>query len=169
MYTLGQAEKATGRRKSTILNAINKGRISAKKDEQGHWQIDPAELHRVYPPDSSNSTKNSTSNDIEPHETGNEIIELRVQNEALRERISDKDKTIGDLEAGRERERRQLESAIDDLRSDRDHWREQAERHTRLLADMREKADKDAEAAQKAQQALEEEKRRGFLRRLFGG
>ena len=39
---------ATGRTKPTILRAIQLGKISAQKDEHGGWQIDPAELHRVY-------------------------------------------------------------------------------------------------------------------------
>lgn len=51
MYTLGQAATATGRRKSTLLNAIKTGKISARKNDLGVWEIDPAELHRVYPPD----------------------------------------------------------------------------------------------------------------------
>ena len=162
--TLGEAAKATGMTKPTILNAIRKGRISAKKDERGHWQIEPVELHRVYEPVSSNSlTKDKTLR----HETVNETRVLEVQLEALQQQLDSERKTMADLEAGRERERQQLESAIDDLRTDRDHWREQAERHTRLLADMREQAEKDAEAAQKAQ-TLEEEKRRRFWRRLFG-
>lgn len=49
-YTLGQAAKATGLSKPTLSDAIKKGRISASKDDFGRYQIDPAELHRVYPP-----------------------------------------------------------------------------------------------------------------------
>ena len=52
-YTLGQAAKATGRTKAAISQAIAAHRISATKDDVGRWQIDPAELHRVYPPISS--------------------------------------------------------------------------------------------------------------------
>ncbi len=50
MYTLGTAAKAAGKSKSTILRAIQNGVISATKGPQGNYQIDPAELHRVYPP-----------------------------------------------------------------------------------------------------------------------
>jgi hypothetical protein len=50
VYTLGDAAKATGKSKATISKAIKSGRISATKDETGTFQIDPAELHRVYPP-----------------------------------------------------------------------------------------------------------------------
>jgi hypothetical protein len=49
-YTLGQAAKASGRSKTAIAQAITDGRISATKDDVGRWQIDPSELHRVYPP-----------------------------------------------------------------------------------------------------------------------
>ena len=49
-YTLGQAAKATGKQKSTILDAIRAGRLSATRDDKKQWQIDPAELHRVYAP-----------------------------------------------------------------------------------------------------------------------
>ncbi len=49
-YTLGEAARACGRTKPTLLSAINKGRLSASRDERGQWQIDPAELARVYPP-----------------------------------------------------------------------------------------------------------------------
>jgi hypothetical protein len=36
--------------KSTVLRAIKAGRISGTKDEQCEWHVEPAELHRVYPP-----------------------------------------------------------------------------------------------------------------------
>lgn len=48
-YTLGAAAKETGKSKSTIKRAIEKGRLSANKNEKGEWKIDPAELRRVYP------------------------------------------------------------------------------------------------------------------------
>lgn len=49
-YTLGQAAKATGKDRATISRAIKSGKVSAEKDAHGQWAIDPAELHRVYPP-----------------------------------------------------------------------------------------------------------------------
>ncbi len=50
MYTIATAAAAVGRNKTAILRAINAGKISAAQDENGEWQIDPAELHRIYPP-----------------------------------------------------------------------------------------------------------------------
>jgi excisionase family DNA binding protein len=49
-YTLATAAAACGVNKSTILRAIKAGKISAVRDEHGQWQVEPAELHRVYPP-----------------------------------------------------------------------------------------------------------------------
>lgn len=48
-YTLGAAARATGMSKPTIARAIQKGRLSATRSDDGGYVIDPAELHRVYP------------------------------------------------------------------------------------------------------------------------
>lgn len=48
MYTLGEAAKATGRSKSTILRALQDGRLQGTKDENGRYQIDPTELREVF-------------------------------------------------------------------------------------------------------------------------
>jgi hypothetical protein len=50
VYSLKQAGEATGRSKPSILRAIQTGKISARKSEMGEWEIEPAELHRVYRP-----------------------------------------------------------------------------------------------------------------------
>ena len=50
VYSLSEAAKATGMTRQGVLAAIRKGRVSGKKNEIGEWEIDPAELHRVYAP-----------------------------------------------------------------------------------------------------------------------
>jgi len=50
MYTIASAAAAVGRNKTAILRAIANGRIPVAKDDNGEVQIDPVELHRVYPP-----------------------------------------------------------------------------------------------------------------------
>ncbi len=47
-YTLSQAAEATGKNKATIQRAIKSGKISAKKNDSGAYEIDPSELHRVF-------------------------------------------------------------------------------------------------------------------------
>jgi hypothetical protein len=48
--SLNQAARESKRSKATLLEAIRAGRLSAAKDDQGRYQIDPAELFRVYLP-----------------------------------------------------------------------------------------------------------------------
>ncbi len=95
--TLGEAAKTTGKAKSTILRAIKNGIISAKKGPNGAYQIDPAELTRVFEPNvSENTQQNDTQRFIEHSET------LRLKLEIL--------------EAERTRERDHMQATIDDLR-----------------------------------------------------
>jgi excisionase family DNA binding protein len=49
MLTLGKAAKLAGVGKSTLARAIAAGRLSATKTEAGTYEIDTAELARVYP------------------------------------------------------------------------------------------------------------------------
>jgi hypothetical protein len=48
-YSLKQAGEATGRTKPTSLCAAQIGKISAKKNELGEWELELSGLHRVYP------------------------------------------------------------------------------------------------------------------------
>jgi hypothetical protein len=50
MYNLATAAAAVGRNKNAILRAIEAGKIPVSQDANGDMQIDPADLHRVYPP-----------------------------------------------------------------------------------------------------------------------
>jgi hypothetical protein len=115
-YTLGEAAKATGKSKATISKAIKVGRISAMKGETGAFQIDPAELHRVYPPTVSHGHNETPIQPQGNTENLGFVKELQARLEAAHERLADK------------------ETVISDLREDRDRWRQQA---TALLADQR--------------------------------
>lgn len=48
MLSMGQAARETGVSKATIHRAIKSGRLSALRQDDGSYQIDPAELFRVY-------------------------------------------------------------------------------------------------------------------------
>jgi hypothetical protein len=50
MYNLATAAAAVGRNKNAILRAIQTGKIPANQDANGEIQIDPADLHCIYPP-----------------------------------------------------------------------------------------------------------------------
>ena len=58
-YSLSEAATACGLYKSTILRSIKAGRLTGTKDALGQWRIEPAELHRVYPPAGSNGAQNN--------------------------------------------------------------------------------------------------------------
>jgi hypothetical protein len=65
--TLKQAANETGKTKQGIQQAIKNGRISAGKDSKGEWEIDPAELFRVYPPVNKIDTNRLTEIDSTLH------------------------------------------------------------------------------------------------------
>lgn len=101
MYSLKQAAEAVGRGKPAILKAIKSGRISAQKDAFGQWQIEPVELHRVYPAVTGNGSGTTTG---EREETPKEVSDVGAEAVALRERLlADKDALIADLRNERDR------------------------------------------------------------------
>lgn len=99
-YTLSKAAVATGKNKATIQRAIKSGKISAIKNSSGAYEIDPSELHRVYPATAQRVAQHDISNDTQHADKNNETIKLKLDL----------------LEAERERERDQLQATIDDLR-----------------------------------------------------
>jgi len=119
-YTLGTAAKATGMSRTAILRAIGKSKISAKKNDHGEWDIDPAELHRVYPqkqPDTG--TDNSTIETPENTRLAAENAEMKVKLDAAEQRMRDKDAVIDDLRGRLDREseeRRKLTAILTDQR-----------------------------------------------------
>ena len=144
-YTLGEAAKATGKSKPTIQEQIKKGRISAVKDDLGRYQIDPAELHRIYPP-------------VQKEEPETE--------QSLTGRLADKEAEIKALQARLEaisELKGRIERECEDLREDRNHWRLQA----RALPPPKSEIGDTLPVQEAAAQELTAPKK-GFLRRLFG-
>lgn len=108
-YTLGEAAKATGKAKSTILRAIKNGTVSASKGPKGSYQIDPAELHRVFEPNGArNVLQNATQPLIEQAEHNGGTADLRLEHAR---------KDLDREKQERERERDQMQTTIDDLRA----------------------------------------------------
>ena len=137
-YTLGEAAKATGKSKAAISRAIKNGSMSAEKQDNGSYKIDPAELHRVYP--AVRAKQETQPFSVNPGETG-ELRELQARLEAAEQRLRDKDNVIDDL-------RRRLDAESEERR------RTQAVL-TGLLTDQREKREQAPE------------RKRGFWRKLF--
>jgi hypothetical protein len=49
-FDLASAAAATGVAKSSVLRAIKAGRISATRDDNGRWHVEPVELFKIFPP-----------------------------------------------------------------------------------------------------------------------
>jgi excisionase family DNA binding protein len=118
MVTLGEAARLTGLGKTTLARAIKAGRLSATRTDLGSYQIDPAELARVYPfPAPTGATAaatgplvhHATPNAPQTGETPDATLALEAQIAGLR---------VSEL----------LRRQLDDVREDRDRWRGQAER-----------------------------------------
>lgn len=109
MAGLGLREAATeaGVSKSTIFRAIKSGRLSASRDDDGNFAIDPAELFRVYPQGGPEvAPQRPEAQQMKQTET----TDLRIRNATLQ----------AELEAAR--------SMLEEARADRDRWAAQAER-----------------------------------------
>jgi hypothetical protein len=117
MLSLSEAAKSVGVAKSTIWRSIKCGRISASRTVTGTYQVDAAELFRVFPAIEVNGAVKQVATPRERPETA----ALEAQLTAL--------KDIGCL----------LREQLEDLRKDRDAWRGQAESNQRLLVDDRQR------------------------------
>jgi excisionase family DNA binding protein len=114
-YTLGTAARATGVSKSTVYRAIKAGRISASRADSGDYAIDPAELHRVFPPLDSEETRSGAG--PMGGQTSPAGGELALKNARLEAEIA-ATALVSEL----------LRRQLDETRQDRDHWRGQAQR-----------------------------------------
>lgn len=145
MLTLGEAAKEVGKSKTTLTRAINAGRLSAKRLDDGSYQIDPSELFRVYDLATPETVAQPSNGEVrDPAETpdNSKVVEM------LREQIEL-------IQTERERERRQLTDRIDELNQEREDWKTQASNQTLLL-----KHEQDVR--------IEEQGGRGWFARIFG-
>ena len=116
--SLNQAAKTCGRAKSTLLDAIKKGRLSAIKTANGHYEIDPSELHRAFP--------FSAPAHLEPHSDRTPVPQPTPTENHQNTK-------------GLEREVELLREMLDKAEVNAEHWRKMAERQQALLEDKRPK------------------------------
>lgn len=101
MLSLSEAATAAGIAKSTLWRAVKSGRISAVRTVTGTYQVDPAELFRVFPAVAKNVDMKQAATAMEP----GVVPALEAQISALKE--------VGSL----------LKEQLEDTRKDRDAWR----------------------------------------------
>lgn len=131
MLSLREAAQLCGRGKSTIQTAIKEGKLSAGRNEKGGYQIDPSELHRVFPfslssdgtwdradrtePDinlASDSSRPMVSRSVRNvvNGTGRDVSEAELRVKHLEELLQAE-------RAGREDLKQALQARVDDLQT----------------------------------------------------
>jgi excisionase family DNA binding protein len=129
LITPGQAAELTGKHRSTIIRAIDRGHVSATRDEFGHHLIDPAELERVYGSLRSPTERDATRDDAEERDaTPLRVAALEREVELLREMLAEARSTS-------ERDRRSFEEERTFLRGMLEKQAEQV----KLLTDERQR------------------------------
>lgn len=133
MLSMGQAARAAGVSKTSIHRAIKSGKLSASREADASYKIDPAELFRVYVPGKPVLEQAVTASaapvtalgpllaGLGTHPAGSGTLALDVEIRMLRELVQS--------------ERLRADAAA----CDRDAWRRQAEATQRLLVDARPK------------------------------
>lgn len=113
MLSLLEAATRTDKTKPTILKAIKRGRLSARKDDNGQWQIDPAELFRVYPPVND---QGSTGETRVPAVEAVELEAVRRERDQLQASVEDLRRRLDASEQERRDMTRQLTALLTDQR-----------------------------------------------------
>jgi excisionase family DNA binding protein len=116
--SLREAAQQVGLNKSTIFRAIKAGRMSAQRADTGDYEIDAAELFRVFEPriEARPVARASMRQDASGVSV-EEATELRIRAERLEAQLA----ALRDV---LDAEKRRAE----DLRGERDRWAAQAER-----------------------------------------
>jgi hypothetical protein len=112
--SLGEAAKETGKNKSIISRAIKSGKMSAQKNEDGHYSIDPAELFRVFPKGSEQQLQKEEKQQQATHDS-NSSNTLRVKELELEVKFLDKEKNL-------------IQEQIKKTEQERDDWKQQAQK-----------------------------------------
>ena len=99
--TLSEVARQAGMSKSTLSRLVKKGRITAEKQENGEFRIDPSELDRL-------AELRSSVRSVQRVKTGTDAV-LQREIDLLHEMLLDKERTI------------------QDLRTERDDWKKQAQ------------------------------------------
>lgn len=123
-----EAAEAVGVSKSAIRRKIQSGKLSASRNDNNEYEIDPAELSRAYPNWSPDAPKRSDALPSGEAKglSGNEIKALKREIEVLGEKIEKENEE-------RRRERDQAQAEIDRLNSQLEKAQDLAAGQLRLL------------------------------------
>lgn len=178
--TLGQAAKKAGISKPSLSAAIKKGRLSAYKNESGTYEIDPAELFRVYPP-KANTNGLDESNSLPETNPKNIPVSYR-KDETLALLLDEKDAAIKRLEQEKEAVRQDLEDQkeqtkrmtllLEDKSGKPDEWQQAFKALEDRIANQEQKASEERQKVLDQNKALKKalavEKSKTVWQKLFG-
>lgn len=94
--TPAQAGALVGMTKAGIIRAIHTGKLSATRNDSGNFEIDPAELFRVY---EAVATSVNSDEKVDDNSTVDQSESLREKVAMLERIVNDKDDVINDLRA----------------------------------------------------------------------
>ena len=135
MITLSQAAKSTGKSKSVISRAIQQGKLAAKKDTTGIYQIDKTDLLALWPeqkeerPKPTNQNRQNVAKEPEPSSSvlQTQINLLQEQLERVRENEAKLLHIVATNQKDAQLTHENGEERLAELRAERDAWREQAD------------------------------------------
>jgi hypothetical protein len=90
-----EAAQLVGMSKAGILKSIKSGKVSAQKDLNGEWRIEPVELFRVYTPVSTNGHTPVATSPQPSIQVSTDGLQREV--DLLREMIQRQDEVISNL------------------------------------------------------------------------
>lgn len=111
VYSLTQAAQAAGLTRQGVLAAIKRGTISGSKNEHGQWEIDAAEFHRVYPLLTVDGNVSALVDSGVDPVNALSIVDINAMQQKL---------------AVTEALLREARGQVDELRADREAWKQQA-------------------------------------------
>lgn len=120
--SLREAAAACGKTKSTILRAIQSGKLSSTRDESGNHQIAVSELFRVYAPRRNSASNSELGHFAPPDAIGNATPDMVELNTKL---------------ALAEQQIQHLKEMLDEVKHSRDKWEEVANKNATLLLTYR--------------------------------
>ena len=172
-FNISAVHRLTGKARSTISNHLKAGKVSYILDDDGNKLIEASEIIRVYGDelelDSDGKIKTKTDRNVKRTEVKNDASE-HSQAMLKQEKLE------------RDRERKQLQETIENLRTDLEKSQDRESRATLLLENQSSESDRWLKQmaeiekrianqeleTKRYRRALIEERNRGFWERLFG-
>src|SRR4051794_28668230 len=140
MYlSLRDAAREAGVSKTTILRAIRAGRLSAPRNDDGGYAIDPAELFRVYPPGTAMDHEDRNSTGAEDQDAPLQgTTESTPRTAALEAEVQALKELVRRLDLDKQEMFRRFDLDRQDLKAERDRWAGIAEASQRQITHLTE-------------------------------